>query len=144
MFKQASLALALLVPAICFGSVYQAPYIEDAKVDHSYTCTKYTDNVVDGQNGFVTDNPVVELETTITQTKYMFTVEKNILFTDELKLSIPVGGAITGVSGNAIDMMFKKVGPNGNLYFLIYMGDRSNGPTWPINRGIVLAGCSKG
>jgi len=143
MFKQASLALALLVPAICFGSVYQAPYIEDAKVDTSYTCTKYTDNVVDGENGFVTDNPVVELETTITQTKYMFTVEKNILFTDELKLSIPVGGAITGISGNAIDMMFKKFAPNGNLYFLIYMGDRTKPPMSPINRGIVLAGCTK-
>lgn len=144
MFKKASLALALLVPAVCFANVYQAPYIEDAKVDNTYTCTKYTDNTVDGENGFVTDNPVVELSTTISQTKYMYTVEKNILFTEELKMTIPVGGAISGVSGNAIDMMFKKQAPNGGTYFLIYMGDRSNGPTWPINRGIVLAGCTKG
>lgn len=142
MFKKVILAVALF-PALAFGSVMHSAVIDNAPVVKSFTCQKYTDNEMNMVQGFLTDNPVTNLVFDIEQTKYQFIVKKNDLFKDDIRLDIPEGGNISGVSGNAQDMMFRRIDGNGKPFFIIYMANRSKHSDGEINRAVYIADCTR-
>jgi hypothetical protein len=141
--KKIALVLSL-IPTVGFAAMNQQPFIAvdptvGAQVLKTYTCQKYTDNAMNMTQGFLTDNPVIQKEIVIEQTKYEFTVEKNDLFKEGLKLSIPEGGAISGVAGNQRDMLFRRVDDDGKTYFIVYLTNDDR----EINRGVFLADCTR-
>lgn len=141
--KKILLALTL-IPVV--GMAAQSPdrfHGKDNTVLKSWVCQKYTDNEMDGKKGFLTDNPVIPMEFEIEQTKYDVVVKKNDLFKESLVMTIPEGGAMTGVSGNQHDMMFRSVDGNGKAYFIIYMTNPDPKSDGGINRGVVIADCDK-
>lgn len=142
MFKKLVLAMAL-IPAVGFAAQSQQRFVtKDNSVVNTYTCQQYTDNEMAQNQGFLTDNPVVQMEFEIEQTKFDYSIKQNDLFKEPLVMTIPEGGDLTGLSGNQFDMMFKKRDGNGKAYFIIYMADPKDPAGW-INRGVVIAGCDK-
>ena len=142
MIKKLVLAMAL-IPAVGFAAQSQQRVVtKDNSVINTYTCQQYTDNEMAQNKGFLTDNPVVQMEFEIEQTKFDYSIKENDLFKEALVMTIPEGGDLTGLSGNQFDMMFKKRDGAGKAYFIIYMSDPKNPEGW-INRGVVIAGCDK-
>ena len=145
--KKIVLAMAL-IPAVGFASAKQQPFVitdptVGAPVQKSYVCKKYTDNEISLTQGYLTDNPIVEMETTIEQTKYEFIVEKNDLFKDEIRMSIPEGGGISGVAGNQHDMLFRRVDGNGKPFFIVYFANTDPQSDGGINRAVYIADCTR-
>lgn len=141
--KKIVLALAL-IPAVGFASQSQQSFAPSpTHVTDTYVCQKYTDNEMSPGVGFVTDNPVVQLEFKIEQTEFDYVVKPNMLFPDPMTMTVPEGGEISGLSGNKHDMMFKNEDGDGKPYFIIYMSNTDPKSKGEINRAVVIAGCDQ-
>lgn len=141
--KKILLALAL-IPVVGFASQSPSRFqTKNMPVLKTWTCQQYTDNEMNGVQGFLTDNPVVQMEFEIEQTKFDVVVKENDLFKEKLVMTIPEGGDISGLSGNQHDMMFRRLDGNGKAYFIVYMSNPDPKSDGGINRAVVIAGCDK-
>lgn len=141
--KKIVLALALIPVVASAANKGQERLFADAPVLKSFTCQKYTDNGFNFTNGYTTDNPIVPMTFHIEQTKYEFVIKKNHLFDEDLRMTIPEGGNISGIAGTLRDMFFRRIDGNGDPYFLIYLGNRNVQSNGDINRAVNIAGCKK-
>lgn len=131
--------LFLLVPALSFGSVSQSVSTPSKK---TYTCTQYTDNTLSMSKGFLTDNPVQEMETTIVQNDKEFIIKANVLFPDGETLSNQIAGADSGIGTNKGAMLVKQYNDKGGAYFLVYLFEQKAEPSSDIKRVLVFAACA--
>lgn len=113
----------------------------NAEVQHTFICQRYTDNAMNMTEGFLTDNPQVEMETRVEQTKYEFNFGKNALFKQGLRLAIPEGGNITGIAGTQYETMFKRVDGYGKPYFILYYSNQDPRSDGGYNRAVFVADC---
>lgn len=144
-----SLLVLALIPVVGMGAAAQQPFkptfdpTVNAVVQKSFVCQQYTDNEFNFVNGFTTDNPIVQLETKIEQTKYQFNFEKNDLFKEGINFAIPEGGNITGVASTATEQMFKRVDGNGKPYFVVYFSNPDPESEGEFNRAVYVADCKR-
>jgi hypothetical protein len=143
MFKKVILVVALF-PTLAFAALSNNRVIDSAPVLNSFTCQKYTDNELSMEQGYLTDNPATDLVFNIDQTKYEFIVKKNDLLKKDIRLTIPEGGNISGMSGNAHEMMFKRIDGDDKPYFVIYFTNSDPKSDGGINRAVFIAKCDKG
>ena len=129
----------LLLSANCFASLAMDTGTPTVK---TYVCNMYTDNEVDRQGKFLTDNPIHVGNTVVQQSKTSFTIKSGILFDKDVVLGNPQNDSITGYGSNEQAVLYKQYNEKGGAYFVVYLFDAASKPKASINRALVVAQCA--
>lgn len=151
---KALVSLALMFPLMCHATTSPSSITTTPSLK-TFVCSKYTDNLVDpkieGEGGFMTDNPAQDAVTEVQLTDTGYNIEPGVIFPHGRKLTNPAVGGIDGFAGDKRTMVFQRESETGNTYFMIYITpeeDVEGKPVKeqvrdnPITRLVTVAACS--